>query len=288
MSHEIVRTQVSANGLSFAVLTCGTGETLCLLLHGFPENADCWRQQMPILAALGYTVWAPNQRGYAGSSRPARVADYDLEHLVRDVAALIDASGAKQIILIGHDWGAAVAWCFAARKVRPLEALVILNVPHPVCFERSLRHWSQLRKSWYMLFFQIPWLPEWLGSRHAGKPIEQAILASSTSPETFPKDVLASFRLQAADRKTLGSMIHWYRAAFRGGMQRQLRIGFPVIETRTLMIWGEADGALEKFTTEGTEEFVRDLKKVFLPGISHWVQQDATAAVNQALRDFLS
>ncbi len=269
---------------------CGVGETLCLLLHGFPEHALSWREQMPVLASLGYRVWAPNQRGYGRSSRPERVADYDIKHLIRDVAGLIDAaqaSGAKGTVLIGHDWGAVVAWCFATRRLRPLKALIILNVPHPVCYLRSLRRWGQLRKSWYALFFQLPWLPEWLGSRRGGEPIAEMMLRSSTAPQSFPRDLLEVVRRQAADMRGLQAMIDWYRAAFRGGMRRQLRLGFPRIETRTLMIWGEEDVALEKFTTFGTSQFVRDLQIRYLPGVSHWVQQDATGEVNVALKTFL-
>ncbi len=287
-SATIRQTTVSANGQTFELLTCGDGDNLCLLLHGFPENAFSWREQMPVLAELGYRVWAPNQRGYGLSSKPRRVRDYDLIHLMADVAALIDLSGACRTILIGHDWGAAVAWTFASRRIRPIDALVILNVPHPVCFHRSLRRPSQMLRSWYALFFQIPWLPEFLLSRRSGRLIPRAILRTSSSPDSFPRELLESFRVQAADRRNLRSMIHWYRAAFRGGLRRQLRIGFPPILTRTLMLWGEADTALARFTTDGTEEFVPDLNLRYLPGISHWLQQDATEEVNQALIAFLS
>ncbi len=285
---QIREIRVEANGLSFAVLECGEGESLCLLLHGFPEHARSWAEQMPVLAALGLRVWAPQQRGYAGTTpRPERIADYDLDRLVDDVAALIDASGAQTVVLIGHDWGAAVAWCFAARQVRPLAALVIMNVPHPVCFARALRRWEQQRRSWYILFFQVPWLPEWLLSRREGELVERMILESSTAPGRFPRALIATFRAQAADRRTTWAMLAWYRAAFRGGMAKQLRRGFPIIETPTLAIWGEADTALAKFTTYGTDEFVRDLTIEYLPGVSHWVQQDATAQVNASLEQFL-
>ncbi len=273
--------------MSFAVLECGHGDTLCLLLHGFPEHARSWEAQMPVLAGLGFRVWAPQQRGYAGTTRPERVADYNLDRLVEDVGALVDASGARRVVLIGHDWGAVVAWCFAARQMRPLAALVIMNVPHPVCFARALRRWEQLRRSWYVLFFQLPWLPEWLLSRRGGALVERMVLRSSTAPERFPCALLDVFRAQAADHRTAWAMLAWYRAASRGGMARQLLRGFPVIETQTLMLWGEADVALAKFTTEDTGEFVRDLTIEYLSGVSHWLQQDATEQVNAALVRFL-
>ena len=109
---------------------------------------------------MGYRVWAVNQRGYGRTTRPTQVADYALPHLVDDVTALIDAASAKKVVLIGYDWGAMVAWCFAAQQRRPLDRLVIMNDPHPLCFRAALKHWRQMRKSWYVAFFQLPILPE--------------------------------------------------------------------------------------------------------------------------------
>ncbi len=280
---------VTANGLTFEVLTCGSGDTLALCLHGFPEVARSWASQMTLLAEMGFRVWAPNQRGYGRSSRPPRVQDYAIEHLMADVAALIDASGAKRVVLLGHDWGAIVAWCFATRQVRSLERMVIINVPHPVCFARALRRrWGQRLRSWYAGFFQIPRLPEWLLSRRRAKPIADMLLRTSTSPRTFPRDLLEATRANAAQPGALKAMIDWYRAFLRGGgLRRQLRLGFPPIAVPVLMLWGEKDTALAKYTTEGTREFAPQLDLRFLPGVSHWVHQDATELCNAALRDFL-
>ena len=125
---------VDANGLTFEVFTAGaaSADRLALCLHGFPEHAHSWRFQMQPLADLGYRVWAPNLRGYGRSSRPPRIRDYAIEALLDDVAGLIDASGAREVVLLGHDWGAVIAWYFAMHRVRPLSRLVIMNVPHPV------------------------------------------------------------------------------------------------------------------------------------------------------------
>lgn len=279
---------VEANGLRFEVLACGRGPDLALCLHGFPEVALSWREQMPVLAELGYRVWAPNQRGYGRSSRPARVEDYAIERLIEDVAGLIDASGARRVVLLGHDWGALVAWCFAARRVRELEKLVIINVPHPVCFARALKRPGQMVRSWYAGFFQLPWMPEWLLGRDGAKAIGRSMLRTSTAPERFPRDLIEATEANAARPAALRAMIHWYRAFLGGGgLRRQLRLGFPVIEAPTLLVWGEEDPFLAKYTTDGTKEFVRDLRRRFLPGVSHWVQQDATEECNAALREFL-
>jgi pimeloyl-ACP methyl ester carboxylesterase len=280
---------VRANGLEFEVLTCGEGDALALCLHGFPEVALSWREQMPELATMGYRVWAPNQRGYGRSSRPRKTNDYAIEQLMADVAGLIDASGARRVVLLGHDWGGIVAWCFAARRIRPLERLVIINVPHPVCFTRSLRRPGQMLRSWYTGLFQIPKLPEWMLGRRRALPIAKSMLRTSTAPKQFPRDLLDATRESAAQPGALKAMIDWYRAFLRGGgLRRQLRAGFPKIEVPTLLLWGEEDRFLAKHTTFGTEEFVRDLTVQYLPGVSHWVQQDATKECNEALRRFLS
>src|SRR3954453_23440374 len=200
-------TFIKANGLRFEVLEAGSGDKAALCLHGFPEHAVSWRHQILVLAGMGDRVWAVNQRGYGRTSRPTQVADYALPHLVDDVAALIDAANAKRVVLIGHDWGGMVAWCFAATQRRPLERLVIMNVPHPLCFRAALKHWRQLRKSWYVAFFQLPWLPGRMlasGSRAAVNRIFAGV--------TLPPEVRAVYRNQIAEPGAATAMLNWYRA----------------------------------------------------------------------------
>src|SRR6201996_2625439 len=157
----IQHVKIRANGIDFNVATLGKGERLALLLHGFPESSFSWRYQMPLLAGMGYRAWAPDLRGYGGSTRPLGVGAYALSHLEEDVAALIEAAGATEVVLIGHDWGALIAWYYAMFGRVPIARLVIMNVPHPALAEKGLRTFKQLKKSWYIFFFQIPWLPEW-------------------------------------------------------------------------------------------------------------------------------
>lgn len=279
---------IDANDIRFEVLTCGTGDTLALCLHGFPEVALSWREQMFTLAAMGYRVWAPNQRGYGLTSRPSAVEDYAIEHLIADVTGLIDASGATRVVLLGHDWGAIVAWCFATRRLRPLERLVIINVPHPICFHRSLKRPGQMLRSWYVAAFQIPALPEWFLARKGARAVGRSILRTSTAPDRFPRDLIEATQANAAQPGALKAMIDWYRAFLRGGgMKRQLRQGFSPIDVPTLLLWGEEDKFLAKYTTDGTGEFVSHLTLRFLPGVSHWVQQDAEKQCNAELRSFL-
>jgi pimeloyl-ACP methyl ester carboxylesterase len=289
MPAEIRHESVRANGLRFHVAACGDGERLALCLHGFPECWYSWRFQLPLLARLGYRAWAPDLRGYGETDRPPHVRDYAIERLMEDVAGLIDASRASATTLLAHDWGAIVAWYFAMRRLRPLDRLVIMNVPHPAVGERAMRTLRQLRKSWYVFLFQLPWLPERaLAARHY-RAIGEAFRTMAVDKTRFPDEVLAVYRENAARPGALTAMINYYRALVRGGgAARQRKLGYPVIDTPTLMIWGEQDIALGKETTYGTERYVHDLTLRYLPNASHWVQQDAPETVNAMLEAWLS
>lgn len=283
IDHEFVE----AGGLRFHVASCGEGDELALCLHGFPECWYSWRHQLPLLADLGYRVWAPDLRGYGGTTKPPRVQDYAIEKLMADVAALIDASGSRSVTLIAHDWGAIIAWYFAIRRVRPLAGLVIMNVPHPFAAEPALRTWKQLRKSWYIFFFQIPKLPELLLRAGGYRAVGETFRSTCVHPERFSDEDLAVFRESAAQPGALTGMLNYYRALVRGGARRQRALGREIIETPTLMLWGEEDVALSVETTEGTDAWVRDLTLRYLPRVSHWVQQDDPETVNRMLAAWL-
>jgi pimeloyl-ACP methyl ester carboxylesterase len=286
-SDQIAHQMVEANGLRFHVATCGAGDRLALCLHGFPECWYTWRHQMPVLARLGYRVWAPDLRGYGESARPPRVQEYAIERLLEDVAGLIDAAGAGSTILVAHDWGGAIAWYFAMRRVRPLDRLVVMNVPHPAVMERALRTWRQLRRSWYILFFQIPRLPEMLLRAQDYRAIRDAFRNMAIDKSRFPDEVLQVYRDNAARPGALTAMLNYYRALVRGG-GRQRALGYPTIDTPTLLLWGEADSALGKETTYGTERYVPNLTLRYLPNVSHWVQQEAPETVNAMLEAWLT
>jgi pimeloyl-ACP methyl ester carboxylesterase len=277
---------VDANGLRFEVDQCGDGKKLAICLHGFPEHSFSWRYQLPMLADLGYKAWAPNMRGYGNTTRPPFVEDYAMDNLLADVAELIDAAGCEETVLIGHDWGAAIAWQFAIRKVRPLTHLIICNVPHPGPMMRELRGAAQLKKSWYMFMFQIPWLPETMLGRRGAAPIADIFSRSSELKEQFPPAVLDVYRKNAAQPGALNAMINYYRMAFRGRGDRTGEL--PQIDTPTLMVWGEEDMALTKESTYGTEKWVPNLTMRYLPGISHWVQQEAPDTVNAMINAYLT
>ena len=291
---DVKMIRVAANGIHFEVATMGAGDKLALCLHGFPEHAYSWRNQMPLLASLGYRVWAPNLRGYGGTDSPQEISAYRTSTLVADVTALIKSSGAKETLLIAHDWGGALAWILAMRQPELINRLVIMNLPHPACFARELRRPRQLLRSWYIFFFQIPGLPELLLRRNDARPIGDMFRHTSRRRPPIPEAAIDVYRRNAMRPGGLTAMLNWYRALFRNRRSPQGREArpasdrFPVIHTPTLFLWGDADIALDFRTTQGTEAYVSDLTFRVLPGISHWVQQEAPQAVNAMLEAWLT
>ena len=277
---------VRANGMDFNVAVAGSGKRLVLCLHGFPESSFSWRYQLPLFARLGYRVWAPDLRGYGGTSRPVGVAAYTLENLEEDVAALIEASGAKDVVLVGHDWGALIAWYYAMFGRVPISKLIIMNVPHPQLAERGLRTMRQLAKSWYIFFFQLPWIPEWMLARHGCEAIGRAFRGMAVDKSRFPDEVLHVYQEAAAQPGALTAMLNYYRALFRA-LPRNRRRGTRRIAVPTLMLWGEVDTALGKELTYGTDRYVTNLTLRYLPNVSHWVQQEAPETVNGMIEAWL-
>ncbi len=284
---------VAANGLEFEVTVAGEGNKAAICLHGFPEHAMSWRYQVPCLVELGYRVWVPNLRGYGKTSSPEGKAAYVIDNLLADVGALIDRAQAdaetEEVVLLAHDWGALIAWEFAMRRTRPIDRLVVMNVPHPAVAIRHSRKWYQLKKSWYVIFFQIQGLPEWGLTRSEARTIDRAFLDSALNKNNFPEDVIDVYRENVLRPGGATAMINYYRANFGSGKLTGFDGGKPpLIEIPVLMIWGENDIALDIRLTEGTDTFVKNLTLRHLPGVSHWVQQDAPDTVNQMLEAWLT
>ena len=260
---------------------------LVVLLHGFPELWYGWRHQIPALAAAGFRVVAPDLRGYNLSARPEGVAAYDVDHLAGDVRDLIAERGETRARVAGHDWGAIVAWAVAGSHPEAVERLAILNVPHPRRMLQGLRTARQLRKSWYIFFFQLPWLPERLLAagryRALRQGMEQDARPGAYSPQDIERYVEAWSRPGA-----LTAMLNYYRAALRqppGRAQRRIRR----VEAPTLVIWGERDRHLGAELAEPDRRDVPNLERVErLPTASHWVAQDEPERVSQLLIEFFA
>jgi pimeloyl-ACP methyl ester carboxylesterase len=289
-THEMRTERVHANGLDFHVNTCGEGERFALCLHGFPEIGYTWRHQLPVLASLGYRVWAPDLRGFGQTDKPRGVKQYAVEHLVDDVAALIDASGAAETLLLGHDWGVMLASQVAFHQVRPLERLVILNGAAMGMQTDTGFSLRALRRVLYAVFFQLPFLPE----RALAAGNYRAIRESFTGPMTgrpgrITKEDVRVFQEAMARPGALTGGINYYRAQIRGGgFRRLVARGFPRIETPTLILWGEDDPVLIPSTIGRAGEMIEDLTLRFLPGVGHWAQQEAPEEVNEMLTAWLT
>lgn len=280
--------QVQANQLSFRVAMAGAGERLALCLHGFPESAISWRHQLQPLAQAGYRVWAPDLRGYGGTAHSTGIEAYSIESLMEDVGGLLDAAQVKRAILVGHDWGGIIAWYYAMRNPSRVEALVILNAPHPACFEREVRCWRQLHRSWYMGVFQIPWLPELALSALHGYMIGRIFERMRMDRTQLPDSILELYRQQACEPGALTAMINYYRAAFRGGAAwRQRGLGYRKIEIPTLVIWGLQDQALVAHNLDGLSDYVNDLTIITMADAGHFVHEDQPEQVTRHLLTWL-
>jgi pimeloyl-ACP methyl ester carboxylesterase len=284
---EITTRRLEANGLSFVVDECGEGDSVALLLHGFPESRHSWRHQLPLLADLGWRAIAPDTRGYGESSRPLGADQYKLSLLNEDVAALFEATGAKKRLLIGHDWGGIIAWAYAMEGRLPLDGLVAMNAPHLAVFGNLMRgSWKQRMKSWYMAFFQIPGLPEAMVTAQGARAITQSFVREAVDKTRYPPEVTEVYRRNALIPGAMTAMINYYRANVFD-MARFSSQDVPPIDVPTLLIWGESDGFMGVEATDGYGPYVKDFTLKRLPKVSHWVQQEAPEAVNADLERWL-
>ncbi len=274
---------IGTNGLQLHYVTQGEGP-LMVFLHGFPEFWYSWRHQIPEFAQ-DFKVVAPDLRGYNESEKPARQSAYGIADLVEDVKGLIQGLGYDRCVLVGHDWGGAIAWNFAYSYPDLLTHLIILNLPHPARFAAGLRTPQQLLRSWYILFFQIPGLPEFLIRMGNYRALETALRGMAVRQDTFSSEDIDRYKAAFAKPGALTASLNYYRNAFHQGF---LAHSWPVLTVPTLMIWGEQDTALGKELTYGTEQYVQDFQIRYIPQCSHWVQQEQPELVNQYIRDFLA
>ena len=265
-------------------MTKGDGP-LMLFLHGFPECWYSWRHQ---LRAFGqdYKAVALDLRGYNKSDKPKETSAYALSELIKDVEGAIQALGYERCVLVGHDWGGAIAWSFAYAHPEMLERLIVLNLPHPAKFAEGLRTPQQLLRSWYIALFQLPKVPEWLLSANDYAGIRSAFKEQAVNPNAFTKADLDMLVAAAAKPGALSAMLNYYRNIFKSGgfFNKQ----WDVLKVPTLMVWGENDVALGKELTYGTDEYVERFELHYIPDCSHWVQQEQPELVNQYMRAFLA
>lgn len=282
---ELEHSFIETNGIRLHVVQAGPKSGIpVVLLHGFPEFWYGWRHQIPALVEAGCRVIVPDQRGYNLSDKPLGAKHYRVDELVKDVIGVIDALGYEKVNLVGHDWGAVVAWTLAIKYSQRLHKLSIMNVPHPAVMKRFLtRDLEQLRRSWYVFFFQLPWLPE-AGMRAENWRGAERALRGSGKLHTFTKEDVVKYKEAWAQPGAMTAMVNWYRAVIRHQppMPQDVRV-----KVRTLMMWGMKDVALTHRMARPSMDYVDEGNLILFPEATHWVQHDAAEEVNHYLVDFI-
>lgn len=281
---------VQLPGLRMHYVEAGAGP-IVVLLHGFPENWWSWRYQIKPLAEAGFRVIAPDLRGYAETEKQG---PYDLDTIAGDVCHLIESLGAeKRVKIIGHDWGGAVAWHLASTRPDFCERLTVMNCPHPVMMQRALLgkrlSLAQLKRSWYMFFFMLPFVPEWALTKKDAAATRKSITGASVDRTHFSEEELRPFRDGIQRPGAARAMLGWYREAVRDGFRRVLSPRrYEPIAVDTLLVWGMKDPALGyDALVPGTEELVPKLKIEPIADTGHFVHAERPELVNPSLIAFL-
>jgi epoxide hydrolase 4 len=276
---------IKGNGITLHTVMAGPPDgRLLILLHGFPEFWWGWRHQIPYLTQAGYHVWAPDQRGYNLSDKPRQVAAYNLDELAADVCSLADAAGQERFSVVGHDWGAAVAWWLALKFPERLDSQIIINVPHPAVMSRTLRESQEQRfRSLYAAFFQLPWLPEKLLQWRDWEATWRAMQESSR-PGTFSEAEGRQYRRAWSRPGVFTAMLNWYQAILRNppAAAPSQRVSVP-----TLIIWGAQDKFLIPEMAHASAELCDDGRLVLVEEATHWIQHEEPALVNSLIDRFL-
>jgi pimeloyl-ACP methyl ester carboxylesterase len=273
--------QYRRNDLTFDVLDTGPPDgPVVVLLHGFPQHNDSWTGVIDRLTAQGYRCLAPNQRGYSPGARPPRRRDYRIPELVADLGALIDASGARRVHLVGHDWGAAVAWAAAAEMPERLATVSPISVAHPAAFLKSFITSRQGLASWYMYFFQLPRIPEWLLTRRNGAVVAETLRRGGQTRAAAQRDAQAM-----REPGALTAAINWYRAM---PMLNPRAINQKV-SVPTLYVWSDNDIALLPKSAHDTARYVTgEYRFEILPGVSHWIPDEEPDKLADLLLDWFA
>lgn len=285
MNIELEHHIIATNGIKLHTVQAGpkSGAPV-ILLHGFPEGWYGWRKQIPALVNAGCRVVVPDQRGYNLSDKPKGVRNYTVNVLVDDVLGLIKALDYEKVNLVGHDWGGEIAWELAISHPERLHKLGIMNVPHPAVMRKFLRRdFEQMRRSWYVGFFQLPWLPEKLLSVNDFRAMIRG-MRETAKQNTFTNEDFEKYKEGWSQPGAITSMLNWYRAIVQHPPKM---IEDPRVKVRTLMMWGMKDFALTHRLARPSMDYCAEGNLILFPESTHWVQHDAAGEVNHYLIDFL-
>ncbi|MAG21248.1 MAG: alpha/beta hydrolase [Candidatus Marinimicrobia bacterium] len=286
LTHQHVKT----NGISLHTVQAGPEDgPLLIFLHGFPEFWYCWHRQIDFFAERGFRVVVPDQRGYNLSPKPSSISSYRVEPIARDILGLIESLGRRKAHIVGHDWGGITAWRLGNRYKQWVERLAILNCPHPGVMRRNLfSNPAQLKKSWYIFYYQLPWLPEWTMSRNDWEFARKALQYTSVRG-TFGDDDLGQYVAAWSQPGALSAMLGWYRA---GMLLMKSRIGKRrpprKIEVPTLLLWGAKDRFLGREMAQPSVDRCTNGRLIFLEEATHWLQHEEPEKVNSLLLQFLT
>jgi len=255
-----------------------------ILLHGFPEFWYSWRFQIPVLADAGYRVIAPDQRGYNLTDKQG---PYDADTLMQDLINLQDHLGMPKMHLIAHDWGSVIAWAFVSEHPDRVVKHVNMNGPHPNAYTDVLKVApSQILKSWYVYFFQLPGLPEGVIKAGGMKALEIAM--KEVPSEYMSAEDIDYYKEALRQPGALSAMIGWYRSVPKQVFRMRREGREYTTDVPTLVIFGERDHYLHKKANELLPKYVSDLRVEYLPDATHWVQMHEPDTVNRLTLDFLS
>ena len=253
-----------------------------MLLHGFPEFWYGWRHQIGALADAGHRVIVPDQRGYNLSDKPAGVAAYDLDVLAADIIGLADALGLGEFALVGHDWGASVAWWLAQHHGARLRCLTVMNAPHPAVWRHAMEHDPEQRRlSRYVRVLAMPVLPEFMMRLGRFKALGDALNAAVTP---LNEADLARYRDAWSQAGALTAMVNWYRAFLK---RRFSPPEAGSIAVPTQILWGARDRYAQVSLAEASRALCSCAALTVLPDATHWVQHDEADRVNAAVSEFL-
>jgi pimeloyl-ACP methyl ester carboxylesterase len=279
IAHHI--TDVGGVELHYAESGASHGGAPIVLLHGFPELWYAWRRQLVALATT-HRVLAPDLLGYGLSSRPREVAAYAMPHVVELLAALCDRLGAARIHLVGHDWGGAIAWAFAARYPDRVTRLVIINAPHPATFARELRRSPrQMLASSYVLLFRTRLAEPVLRARDYA--LLDRLVQRGLRKGYFTGEDAAVYRAAWREPGALTGGLNYYRALRPNTGKHRRPLTVP-----TLVLWGERDRYLRPGMLQGLEHYVPQLRVERVPDASHWIVHEQPALVTERIREFVT
>lgn len=278
----------TVNGVRLHYIREGLGDELIIFLHGWPEFWFCWRHQLKAFQTQ-YTVVAPDLRGFNKSDKPKAVSEYTQDVVAQDVVELISHLGFEKAIVVGHDWGGAVAWNVALNHPEVVSRFIVMNCPHPGIFINNLKsNPRQLLRSWYMFFFQLPWIPEQVMGYNLKQFFTKALKGMAHNKQNFPPETIARYVEAYEQPGALTGGFNYYRANIRA-VRKSMPSKGRKVKVPTLIIWGANDSALGRELALGHEKYVdAPLTLEYIEDCSHWVQNDHPEEVNKLIRSFLA